>query len=160
MGRPALVGMQPVSGDDGVLGEAGHLAHVVDGLAALVEAGGAVEHEGAGRHVQVAEVGVALQAGLAAATGGDKGEDDLVAGLGEGNAGADLFDRAGALVAEDGGEGDVGVAVHKVAVAAADAGGAYFDQHLAGLGFVQVHVFDHQGLTIFVQNGSLHLGAS
>ena len=57
------------------------------------------------------------------------------------------------LLSEDDGDGD-GVAVHKVAVAAADAGGTDFDQHFAGFWFVQVNLADFQGLACSPQNGS------
>ena len=80
--------------------------------------------------------------------------------LGEGYAGAYLLYSAGALMAQDGRKGDIGVAMHEVAVTAADTGRADFNQHLTGLGFVQVNFLNHQGLTILVQNGSLHLRAS
>ena len=69
-------------GNHGVLGKAGHLTHVVKVLAVFVEAGSAVQHKRAGRHVQVADVGVALQAGLAAAASRDKGEYYLISGFG------------------------------------------------------------------------------
>ena len=125
-------------GDDGVLGEAGHLAHVVDVLAVGVEARGAVKHVGAGGRVEVAEVAVALEAGAAASAGGHERQDDLVAFRGEGHARAGLDDGAGALVSEDDGDGDGGVAVHEVAVAAADAGGTDFHQDFAGLRLIEV----------------------
>ena len=144
-------------GDDGVLGKAGHLAHMVDVLAAGVQAGGAVQQIGAGGGVQVAEVAVALQTGAAASAGRHEGQDDLVAFGRQSNAGAGLGHGAGAFVSEDDGDGDGGVAVHEVAVAAADAGGADFDQHFAGLRFVQVNLADVQGLAYFPQNGSFYL---
>ena len=144
-------------GEDGVLSEAGHLAHVVDVLAVGVEAGGAVQQVGAGGRVEVTEVAVSLEAGAAASAGGHEGEDDLVAFGGQGDAGAGLDDGAGALVSEDDGDGDGGVAVHEVAVAAADAGGTDLHQDLAGLRLIEVNLADIERLTNFPQNGSFNL---
>ena len=155
-GQGAAHGDDAGFGEDGVFGEAGHLAHMVDVLAGGVEAGGAVQHIGAGGGVAVAEVAAALQAGGAASAGRHEGEDYLVARGGEGYVGAGADDGSGAFVSEDDGEGDGGVAVHKVAVAAADAGGADFDQHFAGFWFVQVNLADVQGLAGFPQNGSFY----
>ena len=50
-----------------------------------------------------------------------------------------------------------GVAVHEVAVAAADAGGADLHQDLAGLRLVKVDLADIERLTNFPQNGSFYL---
>ena len=144
-------------GDDGVLGEAGHLAHVVDVLVAGVEAGGAVQQVGAGGRVEVAEVAVAFEAGAAASAGGHEGEDDLVALRGEGHARAGLDDGAGALVSEHHWDGDGGVAVHEMAVAAADAGGTDLHQYLAGLRLIEVDLADIERLTNFPQYGSFYL---
>ena len=144
-------------GNDGVLGEAGHLAHVVDVLAVGVEAGGAVEHVGAGGPVEIAEVAVAFEAGTAASAGGHEGQDDLVALAGQRDAGSGLDDGAGALVSEDDGDGDGGVAVHEVAVAAADAGGTDLHQDFAGLRLIEINLTDIERLTNFPHYGSFNL---
>ena len=115
------------------------------------------KHVGAGGRVEVAEVAVALEAGAAASAGGHEGQDDLVALGGQGHARAGLDDGAGALVSEDDGDGDGGVAVHEVAVAAADAGGTDFHQDLAGLRLIEIDLADIERLTNFPQNGSFYL---
>ena len=143
-------------GHNGLLGEAGHLAHVGQALAALVEPGGAVEHGGAGCAVRVAEVGPAGEAEVAAAAVGDKGEDDPVARRDASDAFAHVEDCACALVAQDCGELDLLVAVHEVQVAATDAGRAHLDVDLVGLGRVEFHLFNGQGLVVVVENSGFH----
>ena len=63
----------PGFGNYGIFGKAGHFAHVVNILPVLVQAGGAVQHKGAGSHVQIAQIGTPGQAGFAAPAGRDKG---------------------------------------------------------------------------------------
>lgn len=98
-------------GDDGVLGEGGGAHEVQEVLALALEARGAVGHDALalGCADLAAEVGLAGLAELALlALGGVEG-DDVVAGLHVGDALADGLDDAGALVAEDDGEGALGV---------------------------------------------------
>ena len=89
---------------------------------------------------------------------GTKGQYHLLAGADGGDAGADGLDGAGSLVAQHHGQGDGGVAVHEVAVAAADAGGPDFHQNFPFLGVVQLHVFNHQRGFGFVKYGGLQFG--
>ena len=142
----------------GVLGEAGHLSHVVDALVSLVQPLGAVHHVRPRGHVVVAHLRVARQARLAASAGRHERQDHLLSGTHRGHAGANGLDCARALVAQHHRQGYRSVSVHEVAVAAADAGGADFNQHFPCLGVVQLHIFDNQGRLWFVKNGGLQFG--
>ena len=110
--------------------------------------------------MEVAQVGVPFQAGLTPAARRHKGQNYLVARLGQRYAWAYLLHGPRAFVTQNRRQRNIGVAMHEMSVAAANPGGPDFHQHLAGLGFIQVNVLNHQGLAILVQYGSLHLRAS
>src|SRR5262249_54945156 len=121
---------------DGVIGE-GRAAHVmVDGLALVFEARGAVGHDalalrGADRG---AEVGLLAEAAFALPAFGRVERDHVVADLDRGDPRPDLADDAGAFMAEDRGEKSFAVeAVERVGVGVTDAGRLDLDQDFAGL---------------------------
>ena len=143
-------------GYDGLLGEAGDLAHVGDALLAPMEAGGAIEEGAAGGGVGVAEVGAADGAEVAVAAVGHEGQDDVVAGAEGGHLLPDLGDDGGALMAEDGREVDACFAAHEVEVAAADARGGDADLDLVVLGGVELDVLKGEWLTVLVEDRCLH----
>ncbi len=127
-------------GHDRLLGERGDVQTGVE-VGALggagVDVGGAVE--GVGAQPDLAE-----RAGVAGAAGRGPVEDDPVAGCDVGDALADGDDRAGALVAEDGGDGDAHGAVGQGQVGVADPGGGEPDTDLARSGVGQVDAGDLQ----------------
>ena len=86
-------------------------------------------------HLQVAaDVGTALAAGIAVATGGDLIDDDAVAHLHAGHALADLLNDAHVLVADDAGIGGSGIgAMVDAHVGAADTGSDHADQNIVFL---------------------------
>jgi hypothetical protein len=107
--------------------------------AVIAVEGDAAEHAGA----EVAEVLVACDAGYALATGGQEGEDDVIADLDLGHPGTDLLDHAGALVAAQERrpfQGDV--AGVDVVVRVADPGRGEPHQHLAAVGLVELDLLD------------------
>src|SRR5690606_26672088 len=132
-----------------VFGE-GRGAHVViDRLALVAEAGGAVRHQAlalSGAH-RAAEVGLAGGAELALAALGGIQRDHVVAHRYRGHALADRLDDAATLVAEDAGEDAFGVlAGQGIGVGVANTGGDDAYQHFAGLGRLDVHLDDLQRL--------------
>jgi len=67
----------------------------------------------------------------------------MVARLDRGDAAADLAHDAGALMAEDRGEEALGVGPGEgIGIGVADAGRHHLDQHLAGLGSVEIDRLD------------------
>ena len=133
---------------------------MVDGLAVLEEAHGAVGHEAAalgGAHRR-AQIGLAGTAHFAfTAFGGVEG-NDVVAGPDAGYAGADRLHNAGALVAEHAGKDALGVeAVQGVGVGVADAAGDDAHQHFALLRRHQIQFFDNQRLLRRPGNGGAGL---
>src|SRR5262249_37817556 len=117
-------------------------AHVVvQRLAVEREARGAVGHHALalGGADRGAEVGLARQAGRALAAFGRVERDNVIALLHRGDAGPDIDHDAGALVAEDRREQALRVLARaRVLVGVADAGRLDLDQHLAGLGAVEL----------------------
>ena len=94
----------------------------------------------------------------AVAAGADQGDDDVIA-LGQRfDAGADLFDHAGGLVAAEHRHGAAPGALDVVDVAVADGAGGEPDPDLAGPGRVELEVFDHQRLAVFLADGGFHGG--
>ena len=83
-------------------------------------------------------------------------EDDVVALLDVADAGAQLGDDAGGLVAQHHRQRQRPVAVHDVPVAHAHAGGLDLHPHLAGLGPLLLEVEDLQRLVDFGQDGGSH----
>ena len=140
--------------DRGPLGERAEDAHPADVGAAGVEPGRAVGHDpfqdGLAHVAQVLPPGRAVAAGAAV---GDEAAHHVVTGLDLGDAGADLLDDAGALVAADDREPRDQVAVDQVQVGMAEPGGDVPDQHLAVLGRVQVEFHDFERLVRVVQYG-------
>ena len=136
------------------------MGKVMNVLAALVETAGAVVHIGAGGPVKVAKVRSALDAGLATSAGGDEGQDHLVPRLHGGDARPHLLNGARAFMPQHYRQHDRSVAVHEMAVAAADPRRADLDQHLLGFRIVQFHVFDHQRGLSLIQYRCLHHRAS
>ena len=140
--------------DRGPLGERAEDAHPADVGAARVEPGRAVGHDpfqDRGTHVaQVLPPGRAVAAGTAV---GDEAAHHVVTRFDLGDAGADLLDDAGALVAADDREPGNQVAVDQVQVGVAEPGGDVPDQHLAVLGGVQVEFHDFERLVRVVQYG-------
>jgi len=132
-----------------VLSEARDFAHVVNVFAGGVQAGGSIEEIRAGGGVQVAEVTVPFQARPAAAAGGHKGKNHLVAFTRQRHTGTCLHHGSRALMPQHHRAGDGRVAMHEVAVATADAGGPDFHQHLTGFGFIKINLTNIQGLTHF-----------
>ena len=109
------------------------------------EARGAVGHDALalGLADRLAEVGLGMQAVVAFPALGRVKRDDVVALLHAGHTGADLDHDARAFVAEDRGEGALGVgARQREFVGMADAGGLQFHHHLAGPRAFEVHLHD------------------
>jgi hypothetical protein len=130
---------------------------VVDVAAVLVEAGGAVEHDPAGRFGAVAEHGPSGSAEAAPAAVGPEVEDDVVAWLAQRHARPDGLDDAGGFVAEDDRQRRPPLADHDVVVGVADAGGGHAHQDLALLRPVQLHLFDAEGRVGLIQDGGFDL---
>src|SRR5690606_27821213 len=111
---------------------------------------GAVRHEplALGGADGGAQVGLAAEAGLALPALRRVERDDVVAGRHAGDAGADLEDHAGALVAEDDREQAlrVGAGAGEV-VGVADAGRLDLAQHLAGARSLEVDLLDLEWLS-------------
>ena len=76
--------------------------------------------------------------GRALPAGGDEAEDDVVARLQPGDAGAHLLDHAGALVTPDDGQRDGHVTGDEVLVGVAHARRGELDEHLALLRWVEL----------------------
>ena len=133
----------------GVFGE-GRAAHVVvDRLAVVAEARGAVGHQAlalGGAH-RAAQVGLAGFAEFALAAFGGVQRDHVVADLDRGHALAHRLDDAAAFVAEDRREHALGVGAGQgVGIGMAHAGGDDAHQHFTGLGRRHVHFDDLQRL--------------
>src|SRR6266487_4194793 len=132
-----------VHGDDRALGERAEHAHAAEVLAAAVEPVGpvrqaAIQDGGA----QVAQVRLAGRAPPAVAAHRQERADHVVAGLQLGDALADLLDDPGTLVAAHQGEARHDVAVPQMLVGMAQARGYITDEHLAGLGGIEVELGD------------------
>src|SRR6266487_3799139 len=118
-------------------------AHAAEVLAAAVEPVGpvrqaAIQDGGA----QVAQVRLAGRAPPAVAAHRQERADHVVAGLQLGDALADLLDDPGTLVAAHQGEARHDVAVPQMLVGMAQARGYITDEHLAGLGGIEVELGD------------------
>lgn len=140
--RDALGGAQDaVRGDHGLLGERGDVQAGVEVAAVVGAAGvhGARAGEGIGAQPHLAE-----RAGVALSARGRPVEDDPVTGRNVRDTLADGDDRAGALVAEHGGDGHAHRAVGQGQVGVADPGGGELDADLPGTGLGQVDVRDLQ----------------
>ena len=150
-------------GDD-LLGRAHHVLreradarHLVDRLAVELHARGAVVHAPARRVVVArAQHGAARRAVAAVAAVRPEREDDVVALLDIGDAGSQLGDDAGGLVAQHHRQRQRPVAVHDVIVAHAHAGGLHLHAHLAGLRPLLLQIEDLQRLVDFGQDGGAH----
>ncbi|MDR6354924.1 hypothetical protein Q3H58_001595 [Pseudomonas psychrotolerans] len=96
---------------------------------------------------RAAQVGLAGFAEFALAAFGGVQRDDVIAHGDRGHALAHRLDDATALVTEDAGEDPFGIlAGQGVGIGVADAGGDDADEHFAGLGRLDVHFDDLQGL--------------
>src|SRR5436190_9709881 len=139
------------------LGEGADARHLVDALALVLDAQGAVV-ERAGRHggASNAQHGAALAAIRAAAAMGPEGEDHMVARLHRGDARPAFGDLARRLVARHDRHWRGPVAVHDVPIALADARSLHLDPHFAGLGRIELAVDNLQRLVGLEQNGGLH----
>src|SRR6185369_15846422 len=92
-----------------------------------------------------AKIGLARQAGLALAALGDVERDDVVAAPDGGDAGAEVDDDAGPLMAEDRRKEPLGVGAGTGEfVGVADAGGFELDQHLARPRPIEANRLDRQ----------------
>ncbi|MCY1437867.1 hypothetical protein D9M71_540450 [compost metagenome] len=122
---------------------------MVDRLAVVGEAGGAVRHQAlalGGAH-RAAQVGLAGGAELALAALGGIQRDHVVADLQGGDALAHRLDDAAALVAEDAREHAFGVLPRQgVGIGVAHTGSDDAHQHFAGLGRRDIHLDDLQRL--------------
>ena len=136
-----------ISGKHGEVGK-GRASHVVvQRLAAERESAGAVGHHALAlrRAYRRAKIGLARQAGLALAALGDVERDHVIAAPDGGDAGAEVDDDAGALMAEDRGKQALGIGAGAgELVGVADAGGFELDQHLARARPVEANRLDRQ----------------
>ena len=142
----------------GLLQTRAYAEEVVKVRPGAMEAAGSVQHPSGVAQLprHGAEGRPSSLAELAAAAGGPEEHDDVVAGSHRGDSGADLFDDAGALMAEDAGERDGQIAVHEVVVAVADAGGRDPDQDLPMARPVELDLLNPQRLFGLVKDHSLH----
>jgi hypothetical protein len=91
---------------------------------------------------EVAQVLVPGGTRVAAPTGGDEPEHDVVAGGQTGDTGADLLDDPGSLVAPDHGQRQWGVPGDNVLIRMAESRSHQADQDLAVSGWVEVDLLD------------------
>ncbi len=119
---------------------------MVDLLLAPAQAAGPVHQATtAGLHPAVhAHHRPAGHAVLALAAAGPPGEGDTLAGGNVIHPGTDLFHHAGALVAEDDGQGAGDVARHVVELGVAHAGGLDPHKQFTGVGRAEIQVLDLQ----------------
>src|SRR5580692_97144 len=136
----------------------GRATHVViDGLALVAEARGAIGHYpfalgGADRRAQI---GLLAKAAFALAAFGSVERNDVVARLHRGHAGANFAHDTGTLMAEDGWKEAFTVkAVERVGIRVANAGRLDFNQDFAGFRPVQIELDDFQRLLGFESDGS------
>ena len=85
-----------------------------------------------------------------------KRKDDVVTPLDVADAGAELGDDTGRLMAEHHRQGQRPIAVHDVPVAHAHAGGLHLHAHLARLRALLLQVQDFERLVDFGQDGGAH----
>jgi hypothetical protein len=133
---------------------------VVDGLAVLGEAGGAVRHQALalGGADLLAQVGLAGFAELALAAFRGVERDHVVAHLDAGDALADGLDDAAPFMAQDAGEDAFRIGTGEgEGIGVADAGGDDAHPHFARLGRHDLDFFDGQGLTRPQATAALHL---
>ena len=119
-------------GHDGLLAERAEPAHRVDRLVAAPPPRLAVAEQVVRPARQLAQHVAAAQALRAGAAVGRPRQHHVVADLERLDAGPDLLDDAGALVAEHLRVPPRPLALHDVEIAVADAGGGHADPHLAG----------------------------
>src|SRR5215468_2529373 len=142
-------------GDDRTLGERADHAHAAEVLAAGVEPVGAVGQAAVqDRGAHVAQVRLARRAPPAVAADRQERADHVVAGLQPGDALADLLDDPRALVTRHDREARHDVAVPQMLVGMAQPGRYITDEHLAGLGGVQVEFGDLKVLADSAQDRS------
>src|SRR5215475_9348351 len=150
--------------DGGVLGDGPELreraehADAAEVLATGVEAVGAVGQaavQDGGAHV--AQVRLAGRAPAAMAADRQERADHVVAGLQPGDALPDFLDDPGTLMAAHEGEARHDVAVPQMLVGMAQARSYITDEHLAGLGGIQVEFGDLKVLAYSAQDRSLGL---
>jgi hypothetical protein len=147
--------------DHGPLGERSEHAHPAEVLAAGVEAVGAVGQAAVeDGHAHVTEVGLAGGAPPAVPADRQERADDVIARGQPGDAGADLLDDPGALVAADDREPGHDVAVPEVLVRVAQPCGHVTDKDLTGLRRIQVDLGNLEVLACSAQNRGLRLHGS
>ena len=130
-------------GDHRVLAEGAEHAHRADVGAVVVEAERAVGQAAVeDRRAVVADVRVPGGAPAAVAAYGQERGDDVVALLDAAHAGPALLDHPGALMAADDREAGDDVTVAQVLVGVAEPGRHPSDQHLVGLGLVELELGD------------------
>ena len=88
---------------------------------------------------------------------GRPAEDDVVARLDAGHAGADLLHDARALVTEDQRRPQRPVASRGMEIAVTDARGFDFDEDFAGARRVELDILDRQWLAALPEHGGAHL---
>src|SRR5215467_2250326 len=147
-----------VLGDDRALGERAEHAHAAEVLAAAVEPVGAVGQAPVqDRDAQVAEVRLSGRAPPAVAADRQERADDVITGAEPGDAGTDLFDDPGALVAADDREARHDIAVTEVLVGVAETGRHVPDEDLPGLGGIEFQLGDLEVLAHSAQHRGLGL---
>ena len=142
-------------GHHGVLRESGATHVVVNGLAVVAKAGGAIGHHAfalGGAH-RGAQVGFSALAEQAFAAFGGVQRNDMVTGLDAGHAFTHLHHNTGAFVAQYNGEQAFGVfTAQGECIGVAHTGVGDFDQHLAFLRGGDVDFHNLQGFTSFKGN--------
>ncbi len=136
-------------GDDGVFAERRAAHIVIEGLAVVGEARGAVGHQALALRFanRDAQVGLAGQAELALAALGGVERNDVIARLDAGDALADLDDDARALMAENDRENALRiVAGQRESVGVAYPGMRDFDEHFTFLGRCDIDLDDFERL--------------
>src|SRR6266516_2637283 len=145
-------------GDDRALVERAEHAHAAEVLAAAVEPVGAVRQaavQDGGAHV--AQVRLAGRAPPAMAADRQERADHVIAGLQPCHALPDLLDDPGAFVATHHGEARHDIAVPQMLVRMTQPGRYITDEHLAGLGGIQVEFGDLKVLAYPAQDRGLGL---
>src|SRR5215467_3839214 len=147
-----------VLGDDRVLRERAEHAHAAEVLAAAVEPVGAVGQAPVqDGDAQVAQVRLAGRAPAAVAADRQERADDVITGAEPGDAGTDLFDDPGALVAADDREARHDIAVTEVLVGVAQSSRHVPDEDFSGLGGIEFQLGDLEVLAHSAQHRGLGL---
>src|SRR6516162_9452044 len=150
-----------VLGDDPELGERAQHAHAAEVLAAGMEPVGAVGQapvqEG---NAQVAQVRVAGRAPPAVAADRQERADDVITGLQPGDALPHLLDDPGTLVPPDDREARREIPLTQMLVRAAQARRRVPDEHLTGLGGIELQLDDLKVLAHATQDSGFGLHGS